>query len=511
MAAGAWSVSTGAPPTAKVKISGTVRAGMGKQVRGVAVRATHLERGTSVTVFTSGNGNYRIDDLEPGHYEVRLTKRGFVTTARRLTPGGPMPQDFGLTERPRTLGNGDPTQVASQFPSEPDKPLVVDFCLRCHSVLDLAPLRKDPQGWEDIVVSMAPRRRRNVSAEETRRLAAYLSRHFGSARPAMAEAVEQPDPPTENGVSAVFREYAIPATSDQGDAAGGKAPAGLVVTPDRVVWFSLQDSNRIGRLDPELAAFRTWSAPSTTFGLGGLVQTPDRNFWFSEPRSNKAGRFDAATGKIDEFQVPSGAGSVAHDSRGNLYFAVGASGQIARRDVATGDVRLFDLPDRSGYPVSLAVDARDRVWVTQLFSDSIASIDPSSGAVKQHPTPTPNSAPRGLALDKDGKVWFTEWLGNRLGRLDPDSGGITEYELPAPSSEPYDVAVDKEQKVWVSGRLSNTLLRFDPSNGSFLEYPAPLPRAGLGRLAADPVAGIWFSAQRTGSIGLLVRLPDKRR
>ena len=58
-------------------ITGTVRDATGAVVPGANVVATSVEKGTSVSTKTNGEGDYLIGALSPGHYSVTVTQTGF--------------------------------------------------------------------------------------------------------------------------------------------------------------------------------------------------------------------------------------------------------------------------------------------------------------------------------------------------------------------------------------------------------------------------------------------------
>src|SRR6266478_6996349 len=66
------------------QILGTVTDPSGAVVPGVNVSVTSLGKGFTRTVVTSGSGVYRITNLEPGPYEIKIEQPGFDTFKRRV-------------------------------------------------------------------------------------------------------------------------------------------------------------------------------------------------------------------------------------------------------------------------------------------------------------------------------------------------------------------------------------------------------------------------------------------
>jgi outer membrane receptor protein involved in Fe transport len=79
-------------------LSGNVTDVAGKPMASVTIAIQNLENGTSKTVLTDENGNYRLVNLEPGNYEMSAKHEGFrtVTQPIQLTVGGTVSADLLL-------------------------------------------------------------------------------------------------------------------------------------------------------------------------------------------------------------------------------------------------------------------------------------------------------------------------------------------------------------------------------------------------------------------------------
>ena len=69
-----------APAWANAKMFGFVFNPNGDAINGATVSLLATENGESYIVYTSGNGQFRIDDIIPGTYNLTITARGFDTT-----------------------------------------------------------------------------------------------------------------------------------------------------------------------------------------------------------------------------------------------------------------------------------------------------------------------------------------------------------------------------------------------------------------------------------------------
>lgn len=246
-----------------------------------------------------------------------------------------------------------------------------------------------------------------------------------------------------------FVEYQLP---------GGMAfPVALAAAPDRSgVWFTLESSNRIGRLHD--------------------------------------GRFTFVHKEFDSIE-PLG---LAVDAGGAAWFTEAPRQRIVRARI-DGSVTAFAL----GTPVSrlgrLAVGGDGSVWFAEPTSASVTQIRPD-GQIVRHPvrTSTPEAVPFGVALAPDGSVWAALQNADALLRIAPD-GSKNTIEVPIRQSGLTDVAVGPDGAVWFLAAGANKIGRY--AGGRFDTVDAPSPNAGLTALAVAPDGAAWFSALRAHRIG----------
>lgn len=78
-------VATSALAQGRAAIAGRIMDATGAVIPGAEVTATHLGTGDSRTILTGDAGNYRIDQVRPGHYEVKAALTGFKTATSQVT------------------------------------------------------------------------------------------------------------------------------------------------------------------------------------------------------------------------------------------------------------------------------------------------------------------------------------------------------------------------------------------------------------------------------------------
>src|SRR5262245_32209728 len=184
------------PTPGTTTISGTVKDDKGGGVQGVLVRLVNTDRRITTSVITGPGGRYFADSMPAGSYEVWAERKGFEAASRRaVTTAKPVSVDLVIKARGPHVAHITPADVYTQFPESPDKELVFDTCLRCHSMMDLALRRNDRAGWERIIGVMSGRRA-GMTEGKKNRLVNYFATHFNSNRP-VPPYLTEPEPPIE--------------------------------------------------------------------------------------------------------------------------------------------------------------------------------------------------------------------------------------------------------------------------------------------------------------------------
>src|SRR5580692_11610721 len=82
-------------------ISGVVKDPAGAPFRGAFVRAQNVQSKITVNVMSDGQGRYRIQNLPPGEYQIRVTATGYKADPRsgvKLAAGDSTTLDFSLQQ-----------------------------------------------------------------------------------------------------------------------------------------------------------------------------------------------------------------------------------------------------------------------------------------------------------------------------------------------------------------------------------------------------------------------------
>jgi sugar lactone lactonase YvrE len=203
-------------------------------------------------------------------------------------------------------------------------------------------------------------------------------------------------------------------------------PYGVVIGPDRGLYFCDLDNQRIRRLD--LRTRRT----TTIAGNGQKAYSGDGG---------------PATGA--SLSMPH---EIQFDSAGNLYIAERDNHVVRKVDAKTGVISTFAGTGRPGFsgdggpathaqlrqPHSIAVDPRGRLLICDIGNHRIRQVELSSGTIEtwggtgeRQPTPdgapvkgTPLNGPRTIAIDRDGNLYLALREGNAIYRISPKTATI---------------------------------------------------------------------------------------
>jgi streptogramin lyase len=197
-------------------------------------------------------------------------------------------------------------------------------------------------------------------------------------------------------------------------------PYGLVVGPDRGLYFCDLDNQRIRRLD--LRTHRT----TTVAGNG-----------------QKAYSGDGGLATAASLNMPH---EIQFDASGNLYIAERDNHVIRKVEAKSGVISTFAGTGVSGFsgdggpaaraqlrqPHSIAVDSNGHLLICDIGNHRIRRVALSTGAIdtyggtgERQPTPdgapvngTPMNGPRTIAVDADGHLYLALREGNAIYRID---------------------------------------------------------------------------------------------
>jgi len=106
---------------------------------------------------------------------------------------------------------------------------------------------------------------------------------------------------------------------------GNSRPYGILMDSKGRPWFDLFGTNKIGTVDLPSGQLKTFDLPNERARPRRIAITPDDVIWYGDYTRGYLGRLDPKTGKVVEYLLPSGAGSLPYamtsDDRGRIWLA----------------------------------------------------------------------------------------------------------------------------------------------------------------------------------------------
>jgi virginiamycin B lyase len=157
--------------------------------------------------------------------------------------------------------------------------------------------------------------------------------------------------------------------------------------------------------------------------------------WFTVQQGNFVGRLDPATGAIKLVTSPTPKSrpyGIQISAQGVPVFVEFGTNKIATIDPKTLAIKEYPLPDAGARPRRLAIGPDGMIWYADFARGFIGKFDLATGAVKEWPSPSgPKSEPYGMVFTK-GAVWYNESNAkpNTIVRFDPATEKFQSWAIP---------------------------------------------------------------------------------
>lgn len=243
----------------------------------------------------------------------------------------------------------------------------------------------------------------------------------------------------------------------------GSTPFNLAADGE-YIWFTARQGNWIGRLPFTGGEIITYPVPTPNSQPTGIDIAPDKSVWFTEWETDRIGRLTVAKdhSSFKEYPINNtdvrAYGITAQDSR-YIWFGETGTGAVKRLKVTDGS---FSVPYRgSSYPYELLVDG-EYLWLTEHRGNRISQIELTTlNIVNNYPiTPTSDSHPTGLTLLSDNHFWFSTQGSGQIGHLaytSPIEYHFEVFDLPISGLWATDIAADDEGYLWVVAYLPHRI------------------------------------------------------
>jgi virginiamycin B lyase len=305
--------------------------------------------------------------------------------------------------------------------------------------------------------------------------------------------------PEEVGVS--IEEYDVPTPNSR--------PHDPAVAPDGSLWYTGQQANTLGHLDPKTGKIKEYRLKTPNSGPHGLVADKEGNIWFTANYKGYVGKLHPATGEIVEYPMPDPLAKDPHslifDQKGVLWLTLQASNLVGRLDPQTGAARLMPSPSPNSKPYGIAVTGRGIPFYCELGTNKIASIDPDTMRITEYTLPE-GTRSRRLAVGSDDTIYYTDYARGYLGRLDPSTRKTTEWPSPGgPDSKPYAITETPDGRIWYSesGTSPNTIVRFEPATATFSRWPIPSGGGVVRNMVANPGGDLYIACSGVSKVGIV--------
>ena len=301
--------------------------------------------------------------------------------------------------------------------------------------------------------------------------------------------------PNASAASATLTEWTLPD--------GNSGPWGVAVDFQTKIWFTENQSNRIGMLDPVTFTMKEWDTPTGGSNPRGIYIKPSAasiRVYFTEYSTNKVGYFENATQTFFEWALPADRRpvSIAVDDDDNMWFTESQNDAIGRLN-PIGNVlteyKLPALPVPAGTvscgsfssqlcPWGIAVKTvrtvagtNTIVWFTELRNNVVGRLEGKSGAVTLFNLATINPIdyqPMGITLDSQGNAIFTSINdnANRISIIRNSTATVADVNIPTSLAKATSVTWDSNRNLaWFTEYRSGKMASFDTSNPVFQFLP----------------------------------------
>jgi streptogramin lyase len=244
--------------------------------------------------------------------------------------------------------------------------------------------------------------------------------------------------------------------------------------------------------------------PTPDSGPTFITQGTDRNLWFTEQNTNKIGRITPDGAVSGQFSIPTanaGLEGITTGPDGNLWFAEGLSSRIGRMNLDGVVTNEFLLPASGADPYAIVTGRDGNLWFTEVGRNKIGRITPE-GIISEFIIPSGNDGYL-LTAGPDGNLWFTEYSGeNMIGRITP-AGTITEFTITGNSFLFQGITAGPDGNLWLTNDslLNETIVRLDTQGAVTGQFPIPTHGGRPGTITAGPDGALWFLLESTGRIG----------
>jgi len=289
---------------------------------------------------------------------------------------------------------------------------------------------------------------------------------------------------------------------------GGSSPLGITAVSNGNVWFTENQADKIGMINPTTHAIQEFQIPTASSGPEGITVGPDGNLWFTEYAADQIGVINPTTHAIHEFQIPtasSGPQGITAGPDGNLWFTEYNAGRIGTINPTTHSIGDGPIPTANSGPLGITAGPDGNIWFTEQGSNKIGEISPTQQTFNEYPIPQGNSQPYGITAGSNGNLWFTENAGNSIGEINTSNQAFSDFSVPTASSGPQGITAGPDGNIWFTETTANQIGEVNLATAVVTETSLPTASATPAEIVAGPGgSGLWFTESSSNKIGEVV-------
>ena len=202
-----------------------------------------------------------------------------------------------------------------------------------------------------------------------------------------------------------------------------KDPHTLVFDHDGILWFTVQQANMLGRLDPKSGEIKLVTSPTPKSRPYGMAVNSTNVVFFVEFGANKIASIVGKTMQIREYPLPDAGARPRRIAIGPddiIWYTDFARGFLGRLDVATGKVTEWQSPSGPKSEPYGIVFTKGALWYNESFAkpNTIVRFDPSTEKFQTWSIPGGGDIVRNMDVTRDGNPVLANSLVNQVGLVE---------------------------------------------------------------------------------------------
>lgn len=191
-------------------------------------------------------------------------------------------------------------------------------------------------------------------------------------------------------------------------------PHNLIVGDDGIVWYAGNAKGYIGRYDPRTDGIERIPMPDESVRDPHTLtfDASQGHIWFTAQNSNRIGRLTIESRRVDLIDVPT-RGARPYGIRiapdGTPWIVLFGTNRLASVDPESLALREYELPADKARPRRIEITSDGRIWYGDYLRGYLGVYEPKEGRFREWALPAgEESAPYGMALDAQERVWVAE-------------------------------------------------------------------------------------------------------